>query len=61
MKLQDDSPMPYGKYKGFPMEEVPADYLIWLMDNLRASPEIIEYVKENREVLDKEIKESRER
>lgn len=61
MKLQDDSPMPYGKYKGLPMEEVPADYLIWLVDNSRASPEIIEYVKENREVLDKEIKESRER
>ncbi len=59
MKLQDDSLMPYGKYKGRPMEDVPADYLVWLVDNLRASPAVAEYVKENREVLNKEIKEKR--
>ena len=50
--------MPYGKYKGRPMEDVPADYLIWLVDNQRASPEVIEYVRENQDVLDKEIKEN---
>ena len=56
-KLTDESPMPYGKYKGRPMEDVPADYLIWLVDNQRASPEVMGYVEENREVLNKEIKE----
>ena len=56
-KLTDESPMPYGKYKGRPMEDVPADYLIWLVDNQRASPEVMSYVEENREVLNKEIKE----
>ena len=56
-RLTDESPMPYGKYKGRPMEDVPADYLIWLVDNQRASPEVMGYVEENREVLNKEIKE----
>ena len=56
-KLEDYSPMPYGKYKGRPMEDVPASYLIWLVDNKRASPAVKEYVKENMDVLMKEIKE----
>ena len=56
-RLTDESPMPYGKYKGRPMEDVPADYLIWLVDKRRASPEVMSYVEENREVLNKEIKE----
>ena len=55
-KLTDESPMPYGKYKGRPMEDVPADYLIWLVDNQRASPEVGAYVEENMDVLQKEIK-----
>lgn len=57
-KLEDTSPMPYGDYKGRAMEDVPAAYLLWLVDNQRASPEVIEYVRENQDVLDKEIKEN---
>ena len=38
------------------MEDVPADYLIWLVDNQRASPEVAAYVEENQDVLQKEIK-----
>lgn len=58
-KLNDTSPMPYGKYKGRPMEDVPADYLVWLVDNLRASPEVEKYVKENLDVLQKEIQDGK--
>jgi len=29
MKLKDDDLMPIGKYKGRPMKEVPASYLLW--------------------------------
>lgn len=57
MKLDDASLMPYGKFKGWPMEDVPASYLIWLLDNLRASPQVAEYIKDNRDVLEKEISE----
>lgn len=31
--LEDLSPMPFGKYKGTPMQDVPADYLHWLWTN----------------------------
>lgn len=30
MKLQDDSPMPFGKHKGVPMQDVPVGYLHYL-------------------------------
>lgn len=30
MKLEDDSPMPFGKYRGEPMSDVPASYFHWL-------------------------------
>lgn len=31
--LQDTSPMPFGKYKSVPMQDVPASYLHWLWVN----------------------------
>ena len=31
--MNDLSPMPFGKYKGTPMQDVPASYLLWLWDN----------------------------
>jgi uncharacterized protein (DUF3820 family) len=32
-KLEDLSLMPFGKYKGTPMQDVPASYLHWLWNN----------------------------
>lgn len=31
--LTDTSPMPFGKYHGTPLQDVPASYLLWLWDN----------------------------
>jgi uncharacterized protein (DUF3820 family) len=31
--LNDLSPMPFGKYKDTPMQDVPASYLHWLWQN----------------------------
>lgn len=31
--LNDLSPMPFGKFKGTPMQDVPPQYLLWLYDN----------------------------
>src|SRR5262245_59974140 len=28
--------MPFGKWKGYPVEEVDTDYLLWVINNLRA-------------------------
>lgn len=62
--LQDTDPMPFGKYKGKPMAQVPASYLFWLEEKITATfynnrtlqeKEIMAYVKENRQVLEKEI------
>lgn len=30
--LHDDDEMLFGKHKGLPLSEVPADYLLWLWD-----------------------------
>jgi hypothetical protein len=34
-QLTDNSPMPFGKYKGEPMANVPDPYLKWLRKQLR--------------------------
>lgn len=33
MKLEDTSPMPFGKYKGVAMQDVSVSYLHWLYHN----------------------------
>jgi uncharacterized protein (DUF3820 family) len=57
-KLTDESPMPYGKHKDKRMDKVPAHYLIWLYDNDKASKPVREYIEENMDVLNHEIKKS---
>lgn len=56
MKLNDQSPMPYGKFKGDKMEKVPASYLLWLRDNEKASRDVLDYINENETVLFSESK-----
>ncbi len=53
--LTDESPMPYGKYKGDKMINVPAHYLIWCYDNDKVSPDVRAYIDENIDVLQKEV------
>ena len=55
MKLTDDSPMPWGKYKGEKMANVPAAYLLWLYDSNQCSKDVKVYIKENYDVLEAEI------
>lgn len=33
--------MPWGRYKGQPIEDVPTDYLEWLAENISGSDELI--------------------
>lgn len=53
--LSDICPMPYGHYKGLPMEEVPASYLMYLYDNNKAFQGVDVYVENNLDVLTKEV------
>lgn len=57
-ELQDTDTMPWGKYKGTPMQDVPADYLFWLWtekgkkDN--RSCEVADYIRRNLATLQQE-------
>lgn len=53
-ELIDSSLMPYGKYKGQKMIDVPAHYLIWLYDN-GCSPQVKKYVKDSYDALMQEL------
>ena len=57
-KLDDTSPMPFGKYEGKPMQDVPASYLHWLWSNgMREKVGrnyVADYIKENLHALKQE-------
>ena len=56
-ELQDTDPMPWGKYKGTPMQDVPADYLHYLWTNFGMkfkSGEVGDYILRNKEALKQE-------
>lgn len=53
--ITDESVMPYGKYKGKQMADVPAEYLQWLFDNGKCSPDVKRYIENNIDVLESQI------
>lgn len=53
-KLTDGSCMPFGKYKGEKMINVPSSYLMFLFETNKCTPEVAVYISENIEVLKKE-------
>ena len=54
--LQDHNLMPFGKYKGTKMENVPASYLLWLNSQENCQADVKEYIQENMNVLLHEVK-----
>jgi uncharacterized protein (DUF3820 family) len=58
--LTDLSPMPFGMYKGSPMQDVPASYLHYLWTSgiggrtFEASSLVAAYIRENMDALKKE-------
>lgn len=57
--LNDASRMPWGKYQGEMMADVPASYLIWLYEEKKCSGEVLQYIKDNLDMLRLEIKTQR--
>ena len=57
-ELQDTDPMPFGKYKGTPMQDVPASYLHWLWSNGKKNEvktcDVADYINRNLAALQKE-------
>lgn len=54
--LTDESLMPFGKFKGQKLIEVPARYLLWLYENNKAYGQLKEYIADNLDALRLEIK-----
>lgn len=54
--MTDNSTMPFGKYKGQKMANVPGDYLLWLYENNKCYGEVKDYIKNNLDVIKEEIK-----
>jgi len=53
--MNDESLMPFGKYKGEKMANVPPDYLIWLYENDKCGGDVKKYIFDNLDVLKSEI------
>lgn len=53
--MTDDSLMPYGKYKGKKMANVPARYLMWLYDNNKCSDAVLKYIIKNMQEIKEEL------
>ena len=56
-KLDDMDKMPWGKYKGTVMQDVPADYLFWLWTNGKENDRVCEvagYIRDNLSTLKQE-------
>ena len=57
-QLEDLDLMPFGKYKGLPMQEIPAQYLHWLwttgLRNKTATDAVADYIQRNLHALKQE-------
>jgi uncharacterized protein (DUF3820 family) len=53
--MTDQSLMPWGKHQGEKMANIPASYLLWLLDNDKCGGEVKKYILENKETLVKEV------
>lgn len=54
--LDDNSRMPFGKYKNEKLANVPASYLLWAYDNLNLRPDLKRYINSVRDSLQQETK-----
>ncbi len=57
-ELTDACKMPFGKYEGYEMQDVPVGYLLWLSDESdNPPPMIVRYVNKKRKQLQEEADE----
>jgi uncharacterized protein (DUF3820 family) len=45
--MKDTDLMPWGKFKGKRLIDVPAHYLLWLIENNKCSGEVKKYIEDN--------------
>ena len=54
--MTDNDMMPFGKYKGEKMVNVPASYLLWAIEQQWCRGEIKQYILNNLDVLKAQVK-----
>jgi uncharacterized protein (DUF3820 family) len=54
--MDDNSIMPFGKYQGKKLVNVPSAYLKWLWEKKLCVGPLKEYIKDNLEVIEQQIK-----
>ena len=60
--LTDRSQMPFGKYRGRNMANVPSHYLLWIYEQewIEKWPNVMQYIEDNSDVLEMESKNPRD-
>jgi uncharacterized protein (DUF3820 family) len=53
--LTDTDPMPFGKYKGTPMQDVPATYLRWLKNEGCTNVVVANYIHNSWDAIQMEL------
>lgn len=53
--LTDTDPMPFGKFKGTPMQDVPASYLAWLKNEGCNNVLVANYIHNSWEAIELEL------
>jgi len=53
--MTDESIMPFGKYKGEKLANVPPEYLLWLYDEGKCYGELRTYIADNMDSIKAEI------
>jgi len=53
--LTDLDLMPFGKFKGTPMQDVPASYLSWLRNESCNNVEVANYIYNSWEAIEQEL------
>jgi uncharacterized protein (DUF3820 family) len=49
--LEDEDLMPFGKYKGDKMQDVPAKYLLYINDMIGTNARVKQYIQANLEII----------
>ena len=58
VKYTDKTLIPFGKYKGTALANVPAATLLWCWENINLSEPMKEYIRDNLDALKQEAKRS---
>lgn len=59
MKYTDNTVINFGKYEGFKLANIPASYLIFLYESKKADSDLREYIVDNLDALQFEMKQEK--